>query len=205
MKVAVSSTGPDLTDQVDPRFGRCQYLIFVDTETLQFEATENANIAAGGGAGIATAQAVVNKGAQAVLTGNCGPNAHQVLSSAGIQVATGVTGIVREAIEGYKAGQFQSASEPTVGAHFGMGLGGGMGPGMGAGMRPGGGGGMGRGMGRGMGMGMGRGVMPVGPPPPPQSVSPAEEIEALKAHAEMMAQQVGEIQRRIEELEKRGE
>ncbi|RLC94325.1 MAG: dinitrogenase iron-molybdenum cofactor biosynthesis protein [Chloroflexi bacterium] len=201
MKVVVSSTGPDLSAQVDPRFGRCQYLVYVDTETLQFEAVENTNIAAGGGAGISTAQAVANKGVQAVLTGNCGPNAYQVLASAGIQVITGVTGTVRDAVEGFKAGRFQSTSEPTVGPHFGTG--GGMGAGMGLGLGRGMGGGMGRGMGRGMGMGMGRGMIPMAPPPQP--MSPTEELQTLKAQAEMMAQQLSEIQRRIEELEKKGE
>jgi hypothetical protein len=33
MKVAVSSTGPELQDLVDPRFGRCRYYIFYDVGT----------------------------------------------------------------------------------------------------------------------------------------------------------------------------
>lgn len=40
MKVAVSSTGAELNDLVDPRFGRCRYYI-VDTETLGFIAVSN--------------------------------------------------------------------------------------------------------------------------------------------------------------------
>jgi len=41
MKIAVSSTGPDLTDLVDPRFGRCSFYVFVDMETNEFLAVEN--------------------------------------------------------------------------------------------------------------------------------------------------------------------
>ena len=41
MKIAISSTGPDLTDLVDPRFGRCPFYVFVDTETDEFQAIEN--------------------------------------------------------------------------------------------------------------------------------------------------------------------
>jgi len=137
MRIAISATGSSLDAEVDPRFGRCQYFILVDPETMQFEAIENSSAMAAGGAGISTAQMIADKGVQAVLTGNCGPNAYQVLSAAGIQVITGVSGKVKDAVQGYKSGQFQAGSQPNVAAHFGMGRGrgGGMGPGRGMGRR----------------------------------------------------------------------
>ena len=139
MKIAISSQGTDLSAQVDPRFGRCQYFIVVDPETMQFEALENTNMMSGGGAGISSAQMMADKEVQAVLTGNCGPNAYETLSAAGIQIITGVSGTVQDAVNGYKAGQFQATSQATVEAHFGMGMGGGTGSNMSMG------GGMGRG------------------------------------------------------------
>ena len=189
MKIAISATGPTLDAEVDPRFGRCQYFIIVDPETMEFEAVENTSAMASGGAGISTGQMIASKGVEAVLTGNCGPNAYQVLSAAGLQVITGVSGRISDAIQAYKSGQFQTTSRPTVDAHFGMG--GGMG--------------MGRGMGRGMGMGggMGAGMMPPASPIP-QPSSPEQELEALKAQSQMLAQQLAEIQRQNEELEKKG-
>jgi len=120
MKVAVTASGPDLESQVDPRFGRCQYLVIVDPETMQFEAVENSGTAAQG-AGVATGQLVASKGVKAVLTGNCGPNAHQVLSAAGVQVITGVSGSVKDAVAKYKSGQLKPALEPDVPAHYGQG------------------------------------------------------------------------------------
>jgi predicted Fe-Mo cluster-binding NifX family protein len=123
MKIAVSTMGTTLEALVDPRFGRCQYFIYVDPETLQFEAAENPGVMAGGGAGIATAQSIASKGAQAVLTGNCGPNAYQVLSTAGIKVITGVAGKVKDAIQDYKVGKYTASSQPNVPGHFGMGRG----------------------------------------------------------------------------------
>ena len=137
MKIAISATGPTLDAEVDPRFGRCQYFIIVDPETMQFEAIENSGVMAAGGAGISAGQMIADKGVQAVLTGNCGPNAYQVLSAAGIQVITGVSGKVKDAVQSYKSGQFQASSQPNVAAHFGMGRGrgGGMGPGRGMGRR----------------------------------------------------------------------
>ncbi|MBA7647356.1 hypothetical protein ES703_55128 [subsurface metagenome] len=186
MRVAISATGPTLDAEVDPRFGRCQYFVIVDADTMQFEALENSSAMQAGGAGISTGQMIASKGVQVVLTGNCGPNAYQVLSTAGIQVITGVSGKIRDAIQAYKSGQFQAISQSNVAAHSGMG------------------GGMGRGRGKGMGMGggMGAGIMPVAGPAP-QSASPEQEIEALKAQSQMLAQQLSEIQRRIEELGKK--
>lgn len=121
MKIAVSAAGTDLNAQVDPRFGRCQYFIFVDPDTMEFEAMENSGATSGGGAGIATGQFVAGKGAGAVLTGNCGPNAFDVLQAAGIKVMTGVTGTVQDAIEAYKSGKYQAISQPSVAPHAGMG------------------------------------------------------------------------------------
>ena len=179
MRIAVSATGPTLDAEVDPRFGRCQYLIFVDTDNMQFEAEENTSMAAGGGAGIATAQMVASKAVQAILTGNTGPNAFQVLSQAGIQVISGVSGKVRDAAERFKSGAFQAAPQPSVEAHFGMG----------AGAAPGLGGG-----------GMGAGMAPM-PPPAPYPADPQSEIEALKGQAQMVNQQLDDILHRIKELE----
>lgn len=133
MKIAVSATGPGLDADVDPRFGRCQYFIIVDPDTMQYEAIENSNLMASGGAGIASAQTVANKDVQAVLTGNCGPNAFQVLEAASIELVTGVSGSVRHAVERYRAGGLRPASRPNVDAHFGMGAGTGAGPGTDAG------------------------------------------------------------------------
>jgi predicted Fe-Mo cluster-binding NifX family protein len=196
MKIAVSATAPSLDAELDPRFGRCQYFVIVEPKTMKFEALENTNIAASSGAGISTAQMIASKGVEVVLTGNCGPNAYQTLSAAGIQVITGVSGKIKDAIEAFKAGKFQSSSQPSVGDHYGMGMGTGPGMGMGRGM----GRGLGRGIGRGMGMGMGSGIMPQAAPP---AMSAEQEIEMLKSQAQMLEQQLKEIQRRITELEKR--
>jgi len=120
MKIAVTSTGTSLDSEVDPRFGRCRYILIVDPDTMEVEAVENSGGMAGGGAGVATGNMVAAKGVQAVLTGNCGPNAHQVLSAAGIQVITGVSGKVGDAIQEYKAGRYQASSQPNVAPHHGM-------------------------------------------------------------------------------------
>ena len=78
MKIAVTSTGPGLDDNVEARFGRCPYFLIIDIDTMQLEAIENPNTALGGGAGIQSAQLMSEKGVTTVLTGNRGPNAFNV-------------------------------------------------------------------------------------------------------------------------------
>jgi predicted Fe-Mo cluster-binding NifX family protein len=121
MKIAVTSTGKTLDSQVDPRFGRAACFITIDTETMDFSVIDNENIAAGGGAGISSAKAVIDAGAKAVLTGNCGPNAERALSSGGVKLYTGVTGTVEEAVKLFKNGQLTEAAGPNVQSHFGTG------------------------------------------------------------------------------------
>jgi len=158
MKIAITATGPTLEAAVDPRFGRCPYFLVVETDDMSFEAIDNAGQDLSQGAGIQSARLVADKGARHVLTGNCGPNAHQTLSAAGLGVIIGCAGTVREATEQFKAGQLKPVDQPNVAGHTGMAApGGGMGaPGGGMGV-PGGGRGMGGGRGQGGGRGMGGG------------------------------------------------
>ncbi|MBN2120492.1 MAG: NifB/NifX family molybdenum-iron cluster-binding protein [Candidatus Omnitrophica bacterium] len=120
MKICITSQGNNLDSKVDPRFGRCQYFIIVNAETLEFEAIENPNIETMGGAGVQSGQLVAETGVRAVLTGNVGPNAFQTLSSAGLEVITGVSGTIKEAVEKYKKNEFTPTQGPSVNSKFGM-------------------------------------------------------------------------------------
>jgi len=90
MKIAVTASGPTLESEVDPRFGRAACFLVGETETMEFGPIENDNMMAAGGAGISTAKLVIDAGAVAVLTGNCGPNAERTLNSGGVKLYTGV-------------------------------------------------------------------------------------------------------------------
>ena len=138
MKIAVSSKGKDLDSLIDLRFGRCEYFLLVDTDDMSFEVFDNQSIALGGGAGIQSAQFISSKGAKAVITGNCGPNAVKTLAAAGIKAFLGNTGIIKEALQKFKNGELISSNSANASEYIGMADG--------------------KGFGRGMGMGRGRGI-----------------------------------------------
>jgi len=124
MKVAVAASGNNLDSPADPRFGRCNYFVMVDTDTMAFEALDNTAAMQGSGAGIAAAQLVANSDADAVIAHNYGPNAFQALSAGGIELYHAFpTGTVRQIVEAFKAGQLQSITGPNVQAKSGMGSG----------------------------------------------------------------------------------
>jgi predicted Fe-Mo cluster-binding NifX family protein len=219
MKIAISAMGPGLESEVDPRFGRSQYFILVELETMKFETHRNPNLESAMGAGIATAQLICDKGVEAVITGKIGPKAHQALSAAGVRMLTGASGKVSSAVERFKAGKL--TDETAAGAVPAMGAGGGMGRGMGS---CGGGGkgmgqGMSKGMGRGMGCGGGRGMgMDTGPrraggvrPLRDWEAEPwsdgggtpnrHDELAVLRQQANVLAGELTRILERIEQME----
>jgi predicted Fe-Mo cluster-binding NifX family protein len=119
MRIAVTSTGKSLDSEVDQRFGRAAFFLIVDTETMEFVAVENEN-ATGGAAGIGAAKCVIDENAEAVLTGNCGPNAERTLSAVGVRLYTDVTGTVNQAVEMLKSGNLTAAEGANVQSHFGV-------------------------------------------------------------------------------------
>lgn len=185
MKVAVSATEGSPESTVDPRFGRCQYYVIMDTETMKSEVLSNTSMGAASGAGIGAAQVVAGKGVEAVLTGAVGPNASAVLSQAGIKIVSGVQGTVREAVEAYKSGSLQ----PAATAGYGQG---GLYTGRGTGR------GLGRGMGRGMGTYPNQPQTPM--QPPTTHMTREQEIEALTGQMELLESQLKELRKRLEEL-----
>ena len=121
-KIAVTCAGQTVDAPIDPRFGRCQYFIIIDTDG-RVEAVENAARDLGNGAGIQAAQEMIDRKVDAVLTGDVGPNAYRVLSAADIDVYVGCKGTVKDAVERYRNHDLAQASAATSPGHHGMGRG----------------------------------------------------------------------------------
>ena len=149
MKISVSARGESLDSEVDPRFGRTAGFVLFDRENGSAEYLDNsAQQDSAKGTGVKAAQLIAKAGAQALITGQLGPNAAQFLRKSGIKIYACSSGTVREAIQML---QYNGLDEMTYDDfHPGPGKMGGRG--MGGGVR-------GRGTSQGgLGMGGGRGI-----------------------------------------------
>jgi len=107
MKVIVSSSGEGLDAEMDPRFGRCQYFVLVDAETMSAETHKNPGGSASGGAGFQAVQFCSDVGADSVISGSFGPNAFNTLKEAGIKMYPASDGKIRALVEALKNGELK--------------------------------------------------------------------------------------------------
>ncbi len=120
MNLLITVTKPNIDAALDPRFGRAAYFLIVDSETKQWTAHPNPALNASGGAGVKSAQFVVNQGCQAVISGDCGPNAFDVLNAAGVSVYLfGSANSVQQVLDSLNAGKLEQLGAPTSSGHHG--------------------------------------------------------------------------------------
>jgi len=103
MKIAITSTGGSMDALVSEKFGRCQYFVIVDSETMKFEAISNLGEQMQSGAGPKAAELIISKGAEVLLTGQVGNKAEEVLNKAEIKISAGYLGSekVKDAVNKY--------------------------------------------------------------------------------------------------------
>ena len=109
MKIAISSKEKDLNGEVDSVFGRCPYFLIVEIENKKiqgFETIENTSAEQAGGAGISAAQTVAEKNVNAVITGNIGPRALDVLNQFNIKIYDG-SGSINEVLQKFIDGKLE--------------------------------------------------------------------------------------------------
>jgi predicted Fe-Mo cluster-binding NifX family protein len=103
-KICLTAKHQSMEAEIDPRFGRAAYFLILDPFSQQVEAVKNPYLEQAHGAGIRSAQMLVEKNVKIVLTGQVGPKADQVLKAAGVQIVTNTTGTVGEAIKNLAEG-----------------------------------------------------------------------------------------------------
>ncbi len=92
MKILLTSSKASVETDLDPRFGRAPYFVIFDLETSQWQAHPNTACEAAEGAGVHAAGLAIRLGAQAVVTGHCGPKAMAILQKAGVRIYSGYSG-----------------------------------------------------------------------------------------------------------------
>lgn len=101
MKIAISSTGKNVENNVSDMFGRCPYFIIAeiaDKKIVEVKSIENTGMGQTGGAGVSVAQLVVEKGVGTVITGNIGPRALDVLKQFDVDIYIG-SGLIKEVLQ----------------------------------------------------------------------------------------------------------
>lgn len=102
MKLAITSSGPEVSSPMDDRLGRCPYFIIFDTKDGYVRSLRNEAAEASSGAGTKAMQTLIDNDVKAVITGKVGPNAMAVMEEAGMEAFTSATGTVAEAYEAYR-------------------------------------------------------------------------------------------------------
>ncbi len=103
MKIAISSTDKNIESNVSDVFGRCPYFIIAEIKDDKIEKTEaikNESTDQNSGAGISTAQLMAEKDVNAVITGNVGPRALDVLNQFNIEIYSG-QGTVKDVLQDF--------------------------------------------------------------------------------------------------------
>ncbi len=119
MKVAITSSGKDLTADIDPRFGRAKNFIIIDSETMEYSVVENTqNLNLPQGAGIQAAKTIVDNNVKVLITGNCGPKAFNILDKIGIKKIIGAKGRIADALQQFKNNELKPADSANVDGHW---------------------------------------------------------------------------------------
>ena len=117
MKIIIPSEEKSFESQVCQSFGRTPFYALYDTENGQYSFLDNSAAASSGGAGIKAAQAIIDCGAEAVITFRCGENAANVLTPAGIKLYRAQEGTVSGNIKLFKEDRLSPLLEIHPGFH----------------------------------------------------------------------------------------
>jgi predicted Fe-Mo cluster-binding NifX family protein len=96
---------------ISNRFGRASFLTVY--ENNNYKTVENSATRAMGGAGVQTAQHVVNQNIDVLIAMNIGPKAWQVLSAANIELFEGISGSLEDNVKAYEDNKLKKISSAT--------------------------------------------------------------------------------------------
>lgn len=98
-------------------FGRAPFFLFKDSESSKEEFVLNPAADAQGGAGVIAAQAVVDGGADALITVRCGENAAEVFKAANIKIYKSEGADAHENLRALSEGRLSELTHFHAGYH----------------------------------------------------------------------------------------
>jgi predicted Fe-Mo cluster-binding NifX family protein len=113
MKIIITASSDKIDQPFNPRFGRAEYFILMDSETKEWEAFANPAADSRGGAGPLAVQFIAKKGADVVISGRFGPSAYTALEAAGIKAYFASDGSVNQVLQQFLDGQLKVAGEAS--------------------------------------------------------------------------------------------
>ena len=119
MKIAVPSTAPDLDGLVEQRLGSARHLLIVESEDMSFLLVDSPG-RSGPGAGIAAISAAVDAGARAILAGYVAPHIADALRKQSVDVVSGFSGTVLEAVVEYTNGRSSDSPDDSKSVESGV-------------------------------------------------------------------------------------
>ncbi|MHA1834313.1 MAG: NifB/NifX family molybdenum-iron cluster-binding protein [Candidatus Baldrarchaeia archaeon] len=113
VKICVPTLGQGgLDDYVSDHFGRAPTFTIVDLKTGEVKVIPNTSIHMGGSS--YPPEILREHGVDVMLCSGIGPRAIKMFEQFGIEVYVGATGTAREAIEAWKAGKLQEATDENA-------------------------------------------------------------------------------------------
>jgi len=109
MFILLGSDGNKLESMIAKRFGHANFYILFDTETNNFQAVENCNRH-----NHDDLQIFLNKGIEAFIVGNIGPQAFKVINTPESKVYLARKMSVKEAVDKLIKGELIHLTEPTA-------------------------------------------------------------------------------------------
>lgn len=105
-KIGLPSNSEDLSSLLANTFERCFYFVIVESDRQEVIITFlNCAQSAARGAGIQTAQSLVDQQVEIVITMRIGSDALGVLQDEGIRIYMGIVGTLQENIEAFRQGR----------------------------------------------------------------------------------------------------
>ncbi|MHC1630789.1 MAG: NifB/NifX family molybdenum-iron cluster-binding protein [Methanotrichaceae archaeon] len=113
MKVCIPTMGNRGLDEIiSAHFGYAETFTIVDTETNEIKVVHNTSEHKGG-IGLPP-EIIAENGAHIMLAGGLGPRAVQMFEQYGVDVFVGATGTVKNAVDDWKNGYLEEATDENV-------------------------------------------------------------------------------------------